>query len=398
MFKFFKNKKNSKNAKPVVDKAFTSSDLILAKNTSVDLSTEHGNVMVIGGPGSGKTRYFVRPNLLQAHYSYIVTDCGGECFKDTSVQMQDNGYEIVVLNLWEPEKSSKYNPIEYIYSKDDAEMLAKIILGDKTAWADRFVYDVSVNFLTALLLLTKEHPSESERNLGTTYLFCNNRKLTMKMLDRSSQQQLSKACVAYETAGIESLNLFKLVSNAVAPKLEMFCVGKYKNVFCGEDDLKLNRTNVKRILYILIPPMGDFQTVSSMIYAQSILAIASVSRMFENMGRKFDHKTVMFMDDFSSTVYIPDFDKLLGLCKRHVCCVPILQSISQLKKLYSRYWEYIMDQIDMILYLGSMSMDTNEYIGKMTGMTINEVQMLPKDHCIVASRSDGHNLDAKYEY
>jgi type IV secretion system protein VirD4 len=395
MFNFFKKKQKPKQPQEV-----PTSHLILSKQSAVDLSHEHGNILVIGSSGSGKTRHFIQPNLLQAHYSYIVTDCDGNCLKTTADNFKDMGYEITVLNLYEPDKSAKYNPLDYVYSRQDAEWLAKIILGDKWKFEDRFIYDVAVKLLASLFLLSKEIVQEEAVYLRDINLLLDDYGLSMKLFEAASKKfPVSEACAAcaeYEATGIKKQHFFDSVANVIKPKMEIFCSGKYKDVFCGEDELKLNRTSVKRVLYIIAPPIGGADTIVSAIYAQSILTIATVAGMFENAGRKFEHKTVMLMDDFASTTYIPDFDDLIGKCRRHICCIPFLQDIQQLRTLYPKSWENILVGMDMTLFLGGTSITTTEHISKISHIEERDVRLLPIDKCIVVEIGQVGSIEDKY--
>ena len=221
------------------------------------------NIMIIGGSGTGKTRYFVKPNLMQMNSSYIITDPKGELYRDTAYMLEQNGYDIKVLNLKDPSYTDGYNPFHYVEDENDIDVLSETIMKNtlgkdkKANTGDPFWENSSKALLSALLHYTNRL-EEKDRNLITVFKLL----LEGKMEDEGEITELD---IRFEELdedhpGKNYYEIFRLapmrtrnsILISLGTQLAFLGSQKVRNVVV-KDTMELRNHDKKRAIFVIIP-------------------------------------------------------------------------------------------------------------------------------------------------
>ena len=406
---------------------------ILTKEVQLSLNFKqhflNHNVVVIGGSGAGKSRYYARPNIMQLNTSYVVTDPKGELLADTGKMLEEAGYKVRVFNLIEMEHSNNYNPFEYVYdyngnlSEESVMKMVDILFNSTKVDGEKedFWSQKGKAMLEAVIFLLFE---ESEYNMkrdtkgklipetrDKTHL--NFFSVTEKMrrlqyplkgrkdgyfLQRedgeSDEEYYERRCSAFlcpldkDFLELEkrkpnsiALRLYKEVRNAPEEtgqsflssanvKTFMFNMENIFNLTCC-DNINLNTLgDEKTAVFVLISATsGTFYFLASMMYTQLFDTLSNVANFkYASNGRRLKVPVRFIMDEFANISQIPDFEKVIAFVRSMGMSIDIIiQNLAQLKAKYEKHFEVITGNCDSLLFLGGKEESTLKSISEQLG-------------------------------
>lgn len=368
----------------------SSKNIILTQTERLSLNTrktrKNLNVLVIGGSGSGKTRFYVKPNLMQNNTSYVITDPKGELFLSSARMLEDKGYKIKVLNLVEMEHSFNYNPFAYIRSEKDIMVLINQLIKNTTprnsTSSDPFWEKAETALLQAIFLYLWYLAPEKEQNFCMVMTLL--RHAEVKEEDEGFQSVLDYIFLELEERekehiAVKQYRIFKQAAGKTAKSI-LVSVGvrlaafniKVLEDLTYTDTLELNKLGEeKTALFIIIPDADStFNFLAAMMYSQ-IFSTLYYRADFIHKGRLPIHVRFL-LDEFANIGQIPDFEKMVATMRsREISVSIIIQNLAQLKTQYKESWESITGNCDSLLFLGGQEQSTLEYISKRLGkMTI----------------------------
>ena len=361
------------------------------------------NILVIGGSGSGKTRFFVKPSLLQMHSSYVVTDPKGQLLKETGKMLlhggpkrDENGkpvrdgrgkvvyepYRIKVLNTINFSKSMKYNPLAYVRSEKDILKLVNVIIantkgdGEKSSedfWikAERLLYCALIgyiwyeaepeekNFITLLELINACEAREDDETYKSPVDI-----LFDELAQAQPEHFAVKQYVKFKMAAGKTL---KSILVSCGARLSPFDIKELRDIMT-EDELELDTMGDRKTALFLIMSDTDttFNFVIAMLQSQLFNLLCDKADDFYN-GRLPVHVRCL-LDEFANIGQIPNFDKLIATIRsREISASIILQSQSQLKTIYKDAADTIVGNCDVTLFLGGKEKSTLKEISELLG-------------------------------
>ena len=340
------------------------------------------NTLVIGGSGSGKTRFFCKPNIMQANTSLVILDPKGEQLRDTGRMLEkDFGYEVRVLDLINMENSHCYNPFVYLDSDNDVQRLVTNLFKATTpkgAQSNDPFWDTAAQMLLhALIFYLKYEAPEDEQNFAMVmdmiragevdeddnspsaldYLFFDLRKndpahIALKYYD------------AYHSGAAKTL---KSIQITLAARLEKFNLDSLAKLTIT-DDLDLSSLGEKKCALFALIPDNDtsFNFLVSILYTQLFQQLFACAD--QRHGGRLPVHVHFLMDEFANVSLPDDFDKILSVMRsREVSVIIILQNLAQLKALFEKQWESIVGNCDGFVYLGGNEQATHKYVSELLG-------------------------------
>lgn len=340
------------------------------------------NILVIGGSGAGKTRFYCKPNIMQCNTSFVVTDPKGENLRDTGRLLLEKGYEVRVLDFINMEKSHCYNPFVYLKDDNDVQKLVTNLFKattPKNAQSQDPFWDTAASMLLlALVFYLRYEAPEEEQNFA----------MVMEMLRYGSvseeEEEYSSpldslyydlelrvpehiAVKYYKNYRSGAGKTLKSIQLTLAARLEKFNLESLANL-TRTDELELSMLGEKKTAIFALIPDNDtsFNFLVSILYTQ----------LFQQLFYLADHKyggslpipVHFLMDEFANVSLPDDFEKALSVMRsRGVSVSIILQNLAQLKKLFEKEWESITGNCDSFLYLGGNEQSTHEYVSKLLG-------------------------------
>ena len=377
----------------------TDNNIILTQEVRMSLNTrqhrENLNVLVIGGSGSGKSRFYVKPNIMQLNTSYVVTDPKGELLRSCGRLLKKAGYEIRVFNLIDMSHSNNYNPFNYIYDKDGnvnktyvmkmVNCLMKNTKQEGATGGDQF-WDDSTKALTlaiAFYLLEKEDAKDMngnflDRNFSTVMKMMrlaeiseqdeNHRSPLDDMMDElRAENPHSMAVSFYADFKKAPAETAKSILISAAVRFAAFNLPEVADL-THTDNIHLDTLGDKKTALFVIIPSSDatFNFLAAMMYTQLFDTLYDTAN-FKYGGRLPVHVRCL-LDEFANVGTIPDFDKLLATMRSmEISANIIIQNLAQLKKMYDKSWEILTGNCDSLLFLGGQEASTLEAISKSLG-------------------------------
>lgn len=340
------------------------------------------NTLVCGGSGAGKTRFYCKPNLMQANTSFVILDPKGEIVRDVGNLLEKKGYEIRVLDLISMEKSHCYNPFVYLHSDNDVQRLVTNLFKSTTPKGSQSndpFWDTSASMLlSALVYYLHYEAPEDEQNFAMVMEMLQAAAIDNEEdprpspldclfadleLDRPDHIAL-KYYRSYHTGSAKTL---KSIQITLAARLEKFNLESLAALTCT-DELDLASMGEKKVALFAIIPDNDssFNFLVSILYTQ----------LFQQLFFSADHihggalpiPVHFLMDEFANVSLPDDFDKILSVMRsRGVFVSIILQNLAQLKALFEKQWESIVGNCDEFLYLGGNEQSTHKYVSELLG-------------------------------
>lgn len=343
------------------------------------------NVLVIGGSGSGKTRFYVKPNLMQMHSSYCVTDPKGTIVIECGKMLEDNGYEIKILNTINFKKSMKYNPFAYLRSEKDILKLVQTIIANTKGEGEKTGEDFWVKaeklYYTALIgYIFYEAPRE-EKNFATLLDMIDASEVReddetyMNPIDRLFEALEKKepthfAVKQYKKYKLAAGKTAKSILISCGARLAPFDIQELRDLM-KEDELELDTLgDRKTALFVIISDTDDtFNFVVSIMYSQLFNLLCD--KADDEYGGRLPVHVRCLLDEFANIGLIPKFEKLIATIRsREISASIILQAQSQLKAIYKDNADTIVGNCDSTLFLGGKEKTTlkelSETLGKET--------------------------------
>ncbi|AOY74745.1 Type IV secretory system Conjugative DNA transfer [Clostridium formicaceticum] len=341
------------------------------------------NIIVIGGSGSGKTRFFIKPNIMQMHSSYVVTDPKGTIVNEVSTMLLKHGYKVKILNLVNLSKSMRYNPMAYIKNEEDILKLVDTIIentkgeGEKAGedfWvkAEKLLYqafigaifyefpDFEKNLISVVEMLKMCETREDDET------FKNSVDLWFEELEQKNPDHF--AVIQYKNYKLAAGKTAKSILISCAARLAPFNIPRIRDLV-KEDEMELNKIgDEKTALFAIIPDTNrTFNFIISMMYTQMFNTLCTHAD--DDCGGRLPIHVRFMLDEFANIGKIPDFDILIATIRsREMSASIVLQSKRQLKSVYGEDKAAIIeDCCDTTIFLGGKSKDTMKDIVETLG-------------------------------
>ena len=394
---------------PYIDPVFQN-NVILTKTESLTMNSRpkdpktarNKNVLVIGGSGSGKTRFWLKPNLMQMHSSYVVTDpkgtilveCGkmlqrgapklekdGKPMKDKHGKVIYEPYRIKVLNTINFKKSMHYNPFAYIHSEKDILKLVTTLIantkGEGKAGDDFWVKAETLLYCALIGYIHYEAPVE-EQNFSTLIEFIN--AMEVREDDEEFKNPVDLMFDALESEkpnhfAVRQYKKYKLAAGKTAKSI-LISVGVRLAAFnlpqiaklTNTDELDLSSMGERKVALFCCIPDADtsLNYLVGMIYSQLFQTLYYMADRVH--GGALPVPVNCIMDEFPNVSLPNEFEKILATCRsRSIYCSIIIQNMSQLKALFKDSWESLVGNCDEFLYLGGNEKETHKYVSELLG-------------------------------
>lgn len=388
--------------KPYIDPVFDN-NIILTQTERLTMSSRpkqpkyarNKNVLVIGGSGSGKTRFFVKPNLMQCTSktyptSFLVTDPKGSLLIECGTMLQQAGYQIKVLNTINFSKSMRYNPFAYLHSEKDVLKLVNTIISNTKGEGEKSAEDFWVKaerlFYCALIAYIWQEAPEDEKNFTTLLEMINASEARED--DPEFQSPTDRLFAQLEERepehfAVKQYKKFLLSAGKTRSSILISCGARLAPFDIKEvrelmetDELELDTIGDRKTALFLI--MSDTDTTFNFILAmlQSQLINLLCDRADDVYGGRLPVHVRLILDEFANIGQIPNFDKLIATIRsREISASIILQSQSQLKAIYKDAADIISDNCDCTLFLsgrGKNAKEISDVLGKETIDSYNQ--------------------------
>jgi type IV secretion system protein VirD4 len=359
---------------------------ILTQNVSIGLDgrkhRRNLNTLVCGGSGSGKTRFFAKPNIMNCNTSYCVLDPKGELLTSTGALLEEHGYEIRVLDLVNMDRSHCYNPFVYLRNDNDIQRLVTNLFKNTTPKGsqtqDPFWDQAATMLLLALIFyLHYEAPPEEQnfpmvmdmiragdvREDDETYR--STLDILFERLEMRNPEHI--ALKYYRSYHSGSGKTLKSIQITLMSRLEKFNLESLASI-TQNDEMELWSLGEKKTAIFAVIPDNDssFNFLVGMLYTQMFQQLYYQADIIH--GGRLPVHVHFCMDEFANVALPDEFDKLLSTMRsREISVSIIIQNLAQLKALFEKQWESIVGNCDEFLYLGGNEQSTHEYVSKLLG-------------------------------
>ncbi|MGN0463041.1 MAG: VirD4-like conjugal transfer protein, CD1115 family [Ruminococcus sp.] len=425
----------------------SSSNIILTQNMRLGLNAKKHrrnlNVLVVGGSGAGKTRFYAKPNLMQCNTSFIVADPKGEMLRSIAPLLIEKGYDIKVFNLIEPENSDGYNPFVYIHKDEDVIRLISNLIQNttpKNAQQNDPFWEKSEIALDSALMLYLLHEAPPEEQTFEMLMFLIENAATVEDDEDGYQSPVDILFNGLEEEkpehiAVKQYKIFKQASGKTAKSIlisaavrlaafnlpEIAKMTSYDNLDIGSLGER------KRAIFCVIPDNDNsFNYLVGMLYTQAFQAL--YFNADSNHGGELPVPVHIVMDEFANVALPDNFERILATMRsRRISVSIIIQNMAQLKALFKDSWENITGNCDTLLYLGGNEQSTHEYISKMLGketidtrtrgitkgqhgssntnyqnagrelLTLDEVRLLDNSNALIFIRGERPLIDKKFD-
>ena len=355
--------------------------LMMSNRPKNPANARNKNVLIIGGSGSGKTRFWLKPNLLQMHSSYVVTDPKGSIVIECGNALLKHGYTIKIFNTINFQKSMHYNPFAYIHSEKDILKLVTTLIantkGDGKAGDEFWTKAETLLYCALIGYIHYEAPVE-EQNFSTLIEFLN--AMEVREDDEEFQNPVDLMFEALEKKkpnhfAVRQYKKYKLAAGKTAKSILISCGARLAPFDIAElrelmsyDEMELDTIgDRKTALFVIISDTDDtFNFVAAIMYSQLFNLLCDKADDVYN-GRLPVHVRCL-LDEFANIGQIPKFDKLIATIRsREISASIILQSQSQLKTIYKDAADTITGNCDCTLFLGGKEKSTLKEISEVLG-------------------------------
>ena len=340
------------------------------------------NTVVIGGSGAGKTRFYAKPNIMQCNTSFVVLDPKGEIIRSVGYLLEENGYEVKVIDLIDMSKSLGYNPFHYIQSDKDVLKLITNLIRNTTpkgsSTNDPFWEKSETALLEALMLYLYHYAPEDEQNFTMVMEMLNYAEVKEDEEDYESPlDELFKRLemIDSNSLALKQYKIYKQAAGKTAKSI-LISVGVRLAAFNLEelasltkyDEMELEQIGERKTALFAIIPDNDstFNFVVGMLYTQLFQMLYYQADYVH--GGELPVPVHFLMDEFANVALPDEFDKLLSTMRsRQIFVSIILQNLAQIKALYKDSWESILGNCDETYYLGGNEQSTHKYISELLG-------------------------------
>ena len=431
------------------DRKAPSSNLILTRHVAIGNSQaamyrhrRNLNTVVIGGSGAGKSTSHVLINVLQASHSYVVLDPSGEMLRATGNYLKGHGYTIRVLNLVEPEKSNRYNAFVYLRNDDDVDRMVENFWKATTAQGaqkgEQIWDDTAKELLSALAYYLYYEAPKSEQNFPMVQYMVRNMALKEGEEDTSPVDQLFneleqrepehialKHYRSYHSGATKTLQSIQITLLSRLGKFNLESIERLSTT--TQDELGLLSAPEEKTVVFAVTPVADssFNFFVSLLYGQ----LFEILYEYGNKHGRLSVPMHLYLDEFANVTLPKDFELRLATFRKYgISCSILLQDLSQLKALYEKQWQAMMNNADILLYLGGNEASTAEYLSKQLGkqtirtntfgqtrgrngsyskneqqlgrelMTPDEIRLMDNRYALLLIRGERPILDEKFDF
>lgn len=376
----------SEDIKPFIDPKFdqnillTQTERIMLGRNKIPKYNINKNVLIIGGSGSGKTRFHVKPNLMQQNCSFVVTDPKGTVVNECGKMLQRGGYEIKILNTINFKESMKYNPFRYLRNENDILKLVNCIMentkSEDSKGGDDFWGKAEALYYQALIAYIWYEAPENEKNMTTMLEMLNASEVREDdesfknavdlMFERLEQRDPEHFAVRqYRKYKLAAGKTAKSILISCGARMAPFDIREVRELM-EDDELELEKLGDRKTALFCIVSDTDvtFNFIASMVYTQMFNVLCD--KALENGGALNHHVTCLF-DEFANQK-IPNFEHLISVIRsREISAHIIVQTQSQLKAVYKDHAETIIGNCSCVLFLGGKERSTLKEISETLG-------------------------------
>lgn len=359
---------------------------ILTQNVAIGLDGRRHrrnlNILVCGGSGAGKTRFFAKPNIMNANTSFVCLDPKGELLRDTGNLLREKGYDIKVIDLINMEKSHCYNPFVYIRNDNDVQRLVTNLFKNTTPKGsqsqDPFWDQAAQMLLLALVFYLHYEAPEDEQNFPMVMEMIRSgevmedndeyRSPLDELFDRLEMREPDHIALKYyRNYRSGSGKTLKSIQITLVSRLEKFNLDSLASM-TQTDEMELWSLGEKKTAIFAVIPDNDssFNFIVGLLYTQLFQQLYYQADVVH--GGRLPIHVHFVMDEFANVALPDEFDKLLATMRsREISVSIIIQNLAQLKTLFEKQWESIVGNCDEFIYLGGNEQSTHEYVSKLLG-------------------------------
>ena len=435
---------------PITKKPVETADpnMIASNDTKLSINDRktfrNNNVLILGGAGTGKSRFVIKPNLLQENCSYVVTDPSGEIIVSCGKVLSDHGYKIKIFNLSNMGHSNTYNPFNYIRDEAGVLMVIDCLIKNTTGKNEKgdqfFTNSEKLLYSACIFYLIDFETDESRKNFSSVMDMIN-----MSQVDENNPSSKSELDLMFEQIDQTSLaakyyKAFKQAAGKTLKSIIISCVVRLQSFMTpqvtrltGSDNINLASIGDEKTILFIITPQADrtFAFLASMLYSQlfETLYHKGETQKLKTGSERLTYHVRCLMDEFANIGEIPEFpSKLSTMRKYNISATIVLQDNSQLQSMYKDEWRTIMANCDSTIFLGNAEPDTLKYFCEKLGnetvtaqsrgrsygsksgssqnyqqvkretLTAEEIGRLPNDECLVFLRGERPARDKKFKY
>lgn len=435
---------------PITKKPVETADpnMIASNDTRLSINDRktfrNNNFLILGGAGTGKSRFVIKPNLLQENCSYVVTDPSGEIIVSCGKVLSDHGYKIKIFNLSNMGHSNTYNPFNYIRDEAGVLMVIDCLIKNTTGKNEKgdqfFTNSEKLLYSACIFYLIDFETDESRKNFSSVMDMIN-----MSQVDENNPSSKSELDLMFEQIDQTSLaakyyKAFKQAAGKTLKSIIISCVVRLQSFMTpqvtrltGSDNINLANIGDEKTILFIITPQADrtFAFLASMLYSQlfETLYHKGETQKLKTGSERLTYHVRCLMDEFANIGEIPEFpSKLSTMRKYNISATIVLQDNSQLQSMYKDEWRTIMANCDSTIFLGNAEPDTLKYFCEKLGnetvtaqsrgrsygsksgssqnyqqvkretLTAEEIGRLPNDECLVFLRGERPARDKKFKY
>ncbi len=435
---------------PITKKPVETADpnMIASNDTKLSINDRktfrNNNLLILGGAGTGKSRFVIKPNLLQENCSYVVTDPSGEIIVSCGKVLSDHGYKIKIFNLSNMGHSNTYNPFNYIRDEAGVLMVIDCLIKNTTGKNEKgdqfFTNSEKLLYSACIFYLIDFETDESRKNFSSVMDMIN-----MSQVDENNPSSKSELDLMFEQIDQTSLaakyyKAFKQAAGKTLKSIIISCVVRLQSFMTpqvtrltGSDNINLASIGDEKTILFIITPQADrtFAFLASMLYSQlfETLYHKGETQKLKTGSERLTYHVRCLMDEFANIGEIPEFpSKLSTMRKYNISATIVLQDNSQLQSMYKDEWRTIMANCDSTIFLGNAEPDTLKYFCEKLGnetvtaqsrgrsygsksgssqnyqqvkretLTAEEIGRLPNDECLVFLRGERPARDKKFKY
>lgn len=428
------------------DMKYYSKNLIMSDHLTRPANSRNlignNNIMVVGGAGTGKSRFFIKPNVLQMNCSYVITDPSGEMIYSLGHVLETHGYRIKIFNISDMSHSNCYNPLHYIRDEAGVKMLIECLINNTTqgkGGGDQFFTDAEKLLYSACIFYLLEHePNEAKQNFAEVITMINKAQIdeTGKSKEASPLDEMFEplpdddlAKKYYRSFSQAAGKTLKSIVISCVTRLQPFLTPQVVNL-TSTDTLELETIGNQKTALFIITPQADrtYSFLASMLYSQLFETLYHIGESQKaNGGSEQLHIPVRcMMDEFANIGEVPEFpSKLSTMRKYNISASIVLQDIAQIEAMYKDDWKTLVGNCSTYVFLGTQEPNTLKYFSDMLGqktirtqgesssnkggsksynatgravLTTSELGRLPPDECVVFTQNQRPVKDKKYRY
>ena len=363
-------------------------NMIFTNEVKMSMNTRktrrNNNIIVLGGSGSGKSRFFIKPNMLNANCSFIITDPSGELLESMGGFLVNEGYELRVFNLVEMEHSNCYNPFHYIRNQEGVLIMINALIKNTTPKGsssnDPFWEKAETALLQAICFFLVSECNKEDQNFSSVMKLLRCAKAVEGREEEDSTLDImfnDLKAREPEHIAVQSYAVFKSAGGgktaqsiliSCQTRLQTFNLDAIKNL-TNIDNIDLGSVGDKKVALFCITPSADttFNYLIALMYTQLFETLYFHAET-QCPGKRLPNHVRFLLDEFANVGTIPEFpQKLSTMRKYEISCSIVLQALSQIKAMYKDDWEVLMGNCDSTLFLGGADATTLEYISKLLG-------------------------------